>query len=120
LTLIEAMANAQPVVATAVGGVVDLLGEPATDQRSEQYVVCERGLRIASGDPDAFAVGLKRLVDDEPLRRELGDRGLQFVNRYYSKDRLLNDVRSLYDELLKLEPANVKVAAPEPHVESRI
>ena len=27
LTLIEAMANARPVIATAVGGVVDLLGE---------------------------------------------------------------------------------------------
>jgi len=28
LTLIEAMANARPVISTAVGGVVDLLGEP--------------------------------------------------------------------------------------------
>jgi len=28
LTLIEAMANARPVIATSVGGVVDLLGEP--------------------------------------------------------------------------------------------
>ena len=30
LTLIEAMANARPVISTAVGGVVDLLGEPVS------------------------------------------------------------------------------------------
>jgi glycosyltransferase involved in cell wall biosynthesis len=120
LTLIEAMANARPVIATAVGGVVDLLGEPLNDQRSENYTVCERGLRVASGDAEAFSGGLKRLVDDGPLRRELGERGLQFVERQHSMDRLLKDIRGLYDELMKLEPANVQVAVPKPHVESRI
>jgi glycosyltransferase involved in cell wall biosynthesis len=120
LTLIEAMANARPVIATAVGGVVDLLGAPVAEVSSERYLVCERGLRVPSEDAEAFAAGLKRLVDDQPLRRQLGDRGLQFVERDYSKQRLLNDVRVLYDELMKLEPANRKVVTPKPHVESHV
>jgi glycosyltransferase involved in cell wall biosynthesis len=118
LTLIEAMANARPVISTAVGGVVDLLGA-VSSRDAAGYEVCERGISVKSGDAEAFAAGIKRLVDDESLRRELGARGLQFVERNYSKDRLLNDVRSLYDELLQLEPDKVKVPASKPHVESR-
>src|ERR1700742_1849246 len=112
------MANARPVISTAVAAVVDLLGA-ASSRDAAGYEVCDRGISVKSGDAEAFAAGIKRLVNDESLRREPGLRGLQFVERHYSKDRLLNDVRNLYDELLKLEPANVKVPASKPHVESR-
>src|SRR5260370_32868830 len=40
LTLIEAMSNARPIIATAVGGVVDLLG-PAVSAL-DGYTLCER------------------------------------------------------------------------------
>jgi glycosyltransferase involved in cell wall biosynthesis len=120
LTLIEAMANARPVIATAVGGVVDLLGEVTADGGAGGYLLCQRGIRVSPGDAAGFAAGLKRLIDDELLRRQLGDRGQQFVEHGYSKDRLLNDIRSLYDQLIQLEPANMKVPAPKPRVESRV
>ena len=47
LTLIEAMANARPVVATSVGGVVDLLGDVVEDG---PYQVCRRGIAVPAGD----------------------------------------------------------------------
>jgi glycosyltransferase involved in cell wall biosynthesis len=47
----------------------------------------------------AFSDGLARLIEDASLRREIGERGLQFVNSRYSKDRLLDDVRKLYSDL---------------------
>jgi glycosyltransferase involved in cell wall biosynthesis len=87
LTLIEAMANARPVVATSVGGVVDLLGEG-------------RGICVPSGDEEAFAAALGRLAGDRQLQKELGARGLEFVNRVYRKERLIEDIKHLYDELL--------------------
>ena len=101
LTLIEAMANARPVISTAVGGVVDLLGGPLSPNRVASFEVRERGISVPSRDPSAFAEGLDRLVNNAGLRREIGERGLQFVTANYSKDRLLEDMKRLYADLLK-------------------
>ena len=103
LTLIEAMANERPVVATAVGGVVDLLGARLADD--DGYTVCERGISVKSGDVEGFAAGLTRLVQDDDLRKELGRRGREFVARNYAKERLINDISNLYDQLLKAKAA---------------
>jgi glycosyltransferase involved in cell wall biosynthesis len=106
LTLIEAMANERAVIATAVGGVVDLLGEPVSHDESDALmheggaaVLCERGLRVAAGDAEAFCAGLVRLVNDGELRRELGERGRRYTQGQYAKERLLADVRKLYAEM---------------------
>ncbi|HMJ25541.1 MAG TPA: glycosyltransferase, partial [Pyrinomonadaceae bacterium] len=108
LTLIEAMANGRPVIATAVGGVIDLLGTPvASDEEANGYQLCERGVLVASGDADGFAGGLKRLIDDLALRNELGRVGLEFVNRNYSKERLLTDIAELYRDLVAEETGAV-------------
>jgi glycosyltransferase involved in cell wall biosynthesis len=101
LTLIEAMANARACVATAVGGVVDLLGGVAGQElrRPHDWQVCERGLRVRPNDAEAFAEALAHLVADEPLRRALGERGREYVERQYSVGRLLGDVLRLYEGL---------------------
>ena len=107
LTLIEAMANARPVVATAVGGVVDLLGQ--SQRESDGYALCERGISVRTGDAEGFAHALAHLIEDEELRRELGGRGLDFVKQHYAKERLLADVSELYAQLMN--PVTVKTAA---------
>jgi glycosyltransferase involved in cell wall biosynthesis len=101
LTLIEAMANARPVISTAVGGVIDLLGDPVSQDSSQSFEICQRGISVPADDATAFAEGLARLVADAGLRREIGERGLQFVASRYSKDRLIDEIRLLYAELLK-------------------
>ncbi len=117
LTLIEAMANERAVIATAVGGVVDLLGEAAAHDESDALknaggaaVLCERGVRVAAGDEEAFCAGLKRLISDGELRRELGERGRRYVETEYAKERLLADVKKLYAELA---PQSNSVVSPE-------
>ena len=97
LTLIEAMANARPVVATTVGGVVDLLGEVIEDG---PYKVCKRGIGVPAGDVVAFVDALSRIIRDRSLRQELGTRGLEFVEVNYSKERLFEDIKGLYGELM--------------------
>jgi glycosyltransferase involved in cell wall biosynthesis len=99
LSVIEGMANARPVIATGVGGVVDLLGQEV--EAFDGYTICERGIRVRSGDAQGFANGMKRLVDDAALRDELGACGREFVLKNYSKERLLNDIENLYAELLE-------------------
>jgi glycosyltransferase involved in cell wall biosynthesis len=110
LTLIEAMANARVVISTAVGGVVDLLGPPVSSavgndvavsqSPAGRFQICARGISVPPDDAAAFAAGLARLVTDATLRRESGERGLQFVTAQYSKARLLEDVKKLYKDLL--------------------
>src|SRR6185369_11581856 len=90
LTLIEAMANARPIVATSVGGVVDLLGD-------------DRGICVPRGDEEAFAAALIRLARDPEMQKDLGARGLEFVQRVYRKERLVEDIKHLYGELLNQE-----------------
>jgi glycosyltransferase involved in cell wall biosynthesis len=98
LTLIEAMANARPIIATAVGGVRDLLGESI--EGVLPYQECRRGISIESDNEESFAAGLLRLVEDSDLRNELGLRGKEFVERTYPKQRLVEDVKKLYVELM--------------------
>jgi glycosyltransferase involved in cell wall biosynthesis len=100
LTLIEAMATARPVISTAVGGVVDLLGQSLSEGDKGAFVVCERGISVRPDDARGFAAGLAHLATDKSLRREIGERGLQFVLTHYSKERLLADIKNLYAELL--------------------
>lgn len=106
LTLIEAMANACPVISTAVGGVVDLLGR-AVGQNEDRagYTICERGVLTSSSDAEGFARGLAHLIEDEALRRTLGAQGLEFVAQSYPKERLLTDISELYSQLVVSKPS---------------
>ena len=114
LTLIEAMANARAVVATSVGGVVDLLGEPdgpaaaaggggegEDDFSRRGWQVRERGVLVRPRDAEAFRDGLARVAADAELRRSLGERGRRFVEGRYSVTRLVADVGRLYEELAR-------------------
>ena len=108
LTLIEAMLNARPVISTAVGGVVDLVGEIVEPETAAQpYAVCQRGISVRPDSETGLAQGLARLIADVDLSRMLGKRAAEFVARNYSKDRLLEDVSSLYQEVLQTAPLAV-------------
>jgi glycosyltransferase involved in cell wall biosynthesis len=121
LTLIEAMANARPTVATAVGGVVDLLGGVVEWElrRSHPWQVCERGVQVRPGDAEAFAEALEHLVGDEVLRHALGERGREYVERNYSVERLVSDVHGLYEELTGVGARATSSAAPTQGTETR-
>ena len=107
LTLIEAMANERPCVATAVGGVVDLLGGVAQEElrRPHPWQVCERGIQVRPGDPEAFADALAHIVSDPALRHALGERGREYVGHHYSVERLVADVQQLYGRLAGADSA---------------
>lgn len=101
LTLIEAMSCKVPVVATEVGGVVDLMG--ARHERKGSYAVWDHGVTAPSRDVVSFASGLKFLIEREDLRRQMGKRGRLFVRSRLSKDRLISDIKDLYRELLNIK-----------------
>lgn len=107
LTLIEAMANARPVVTTAVGGVVDLLGERAChdfnrgDDENEDFQLYEHGISVRPNDAESFCRALEYIIKEKDKRREMGERGRRFVEQNYSVARLISDIQNLYQELLQ-------------------
>ena len=40
------------------------LGEVVDKDQVDRYSVCQRGISVPSGDADAFAAGLQRLIED--------------------------------------------------------
>ena len=88
LSILEAMAAGLPVVATAVGGVPELVQDGVT------------GLLVPPRDPQALAGAMSRLVKDPALRRRMGEAGRRRVEEHFSFDRMVQQYEDLYRELL--------------------
>ena len=86
--ILEAMAVALPIVATTIGGVVDILEESRT------------GFLIPPDDLDALAASLDRLLRNAPLRADLGCRARNRVVEVFS---LSGDISRLMDLYLALQ-----------------
>ena len=106
LSLIEAMANEKPVISTAVGGVIDLLGE--THSEADGFDICERGIKILANSAEDFCKGLIYLAKNETLRKSLAVKGKEFVEAKYSKERLISDIKKLYRDSVVLEKGSPK------------
>jgi glycosyltransferase involved in cell wall biosynthesis len=98
LSLIEAMACGKPVISTSVGGVVDLLG--SKKKEDDGFDICERGIGTPSNSVDGFVKGLRHLVENDELRREIGFRAKDFALSNFSKERLVGDTKRLYLKLV--------------------
>ncbi|HEV2369348.1 MAG TPA: glycosyltransferase [Acidimicrobiales bacterium] len=88
VSLIEAAACAVPVVATDVGGVATVVEEGKT------------GYLVPAGEPDALAERIGRLLGDRGLRTRMGNTARAEVAPRFGADRLVDDIRALYRELL--------------------
>jgi glycosyltransferase involved in cell wall biosynthesis len=109
LTLLEAMAAGRPVVATEVGGVVDILGERLN--RAGRISTWEHGITAGSGDAAGIAEALDQLIGRPDTSAEMGARSRLYVRACMSRNRLIRDIEALYHELLDLEGAAPEVAA---------
>ncbi|MBW1741101.1 MAG: glycosyltransferase family 4 protein [Deltaproteobacteria bacterium] len=103
VSIIEAMASSVPVISTDAGGVRDLLGMPMPEISQNGFYVLERGILCPQDDPEGFAKGLKYVIQNNRLREEILNSARSFVAHIYSKERLLQDIESIYLELLKYD-----------------
>jgi len=105
VALIEAMAAGRPFVATHVGGVVDLMvGEPAG--QSAGFDVYANGILVPPDAPDALAAALTYLIDRADLRRAMGAVGQAAVLKRFGKERLLDEMETIYGRLLEDDEVN--------------
>ena len=88
VSLIEAMAAGKAVVATRVGGVPDVVEDGKT------------GLLVPPKNPKALADAILRLLNDDDLRRSLGERAGASVYPKYDVSRLVQDMKDFYLSLI--------------------
>lgn len=96
---IEAMAAGLPVIASAVGGLLDLI-EPS-----------RTGLLVPAADAEALAAALRRLHDDPERAAAMGAEARRDVLSRFSFDRMVTAFEDLYEsELNRREPVSTEAA----------
>jgi len=84
VVLIEALSFRRPVVASAVGGIVDVIHDGETG-----YLVPEK-------DSQALAAKIVQSLQNRAESEKLAKQGYQHVQRYYSWDRIIDRTEELY------------------------
>jgi glycosyltransferase involved in cell wall biosynthesis len=91
-TVLEAMASATPVVATAHGGAPEMVQDGVT------------GLLVRSGDAEAMAFAIIRLLRDPAMRSRMGEAGRDRVTREFSPAAFSAAYLRVYRELARGQP----------------
>lgn len=84
----EAMARGRPVIATAVGGLLDAVEDGVT------------GLRVAPRDPRALRAAIDRLLGDAELRRRLGAAAREAAGERFSWEAATQATLTAYEDAL--------------------
>jgi glycosyltransferase involved in cell wall biosynthesis len=99
--LIEAMACEVPVLGSDSGEIPNVVGEG--------------GLIFPEGNAEELAKLIKRLLEDAEYRRELGRAGRQRVLDNYTQERVAQQTRDVYLDILN--PGREKSPAAEASVQ---
>jgi glycosyltransferase involved in cell wall biosynthesis len=86
-SLIEAMAAGRPVVATPVGGMIDVVVDNVT------------GILVPVDDPAPLIGALQMLEADPLLRTRLGEAGREAVRMRFHQDIIIEKLSALYEML---------------------
>jgi glycosyltransferase involved in cell wall biosynthesis/phosphoheptose isomerase len=86
---LEAMACGVPVVASAVGGMIDSVVDGVT------------GVHVPPRDPDRLADALVRLLDDPVRRAEYARAGASRARRLYDWERVATQTLDVYEALAR-------------------
>jgi glycosyltransferase involved in cell wall biosynthesis len=90
----EALINERPVIASAVGGIVDVIKHKST------------GLLVPERSETALARAILRLLEDRLLARQLGRAGRHFAERHFNRRRIAGDLEKLFYDTIGTMPAS--------------
>jgi glycosyltransferase involved in cell wall biosynthesis len=90
LTLLEALARARPVIASAVGGIPEVIGDGV------------EGRLVPAGDVTALADALESFHRRPDIAQRMGREGARRVRESYTWARVVEAFEGVYDEALGL------------------
>jgi D-inositol-3-phosphate glycosyltransferase len=99
MVALEAMATGTPVIASAVGGLADLVQHGET------------GLTVPPRDPEALAAGMDELLSNSEFRHRLGRQASLYARRYDWAQIVRRMVDEVYAPLIQL--SNSPPALPQ-------
>ena len=88
LSVVEAMAAGVPLVASAIGGIPELVEDGVT------------GLLVPPGDPAALAAAIRQLLDDSALRARLSAAAQASARTRFGLDRVADELAAVLRPLL--------------------
>jgi glycosyltransferase involved in cell wall biosynthesis len=88
IALIEAMAVGLPVIGTNLGGIPEVIEDG------------ENGFIVSPRSSEQLAEALKKLVNDQALRTNMGRRGRQIYEEKFTMPKMIKQIETLYDQLL--------------------
>jgi glycosyltransferase involved in cell wall biosynthesis len=88
-SLLEAMAMCKPIIATAVGGMPELIKNGVN------------GILVPPRDPDTLAAAIKTLIENRYLATKMGQAARNFVLNNYDIKEITQKWQSLYLSILK-------------------
>jgi glycosyltransferase involved in cell wall biosynthesis/peptidoglycan/xylan/chitin deacetylase (PgdA/CDA1 family) len=95
-SIMEAMASGLPVVASAVGGIPELVMDGRT------------GRLVPPGKPDALADALLSVLDDPERAADFGRAGRRVIAETYSFDRMVGQFETLYEREFEVRRAEAQ------------
>jgi glycosyltransferase involved in cell wall biosynthesis len=90
LVLLEAMSQGLPIIATNAGGVPEIIADGVN------------GLLIPAKDEKGLSDALATLIEDESLRRRLGQQGYQDVREKFSLTKHLQALERHFDDIISM------------------
>jgi len=106
--LLEAMATALPVVATAVGGNPEVVSAEMT------------GVLVPPDDVNTMAEAMQRLVESPTLATQLGVAARRRVEECYGARAMVRRLEAVYAAVAAASPAVVTTAAPNGAIDSEV
>jgi glycosyltransferase involved in cell wall biosynthesis len=88
VAVLEAMSSKLPVVASAVGGLPEIIQDGIT------------GRLVPPADPEALASCLRPMLLNLSESRRMGEAGAIRVSEHFSSQRMVDEISKVYDELL--------------------
>lgn len=87
LALLEAMKYGLPVVATRVGGIVEVVDDGIT------------GILVEDGDASALANAIQTVLSDTDKAKEMGEAGRRRIATYFAADDMIAKTLAVYSEV---------------------
>lgn len=90
MVIIEAMATANPIVATNVGGVPEVVVDGKT------------GFLVEKQNPEEMANAIIKLIEDAELRIQMGKAGRKRYEEFYTEDKAIDSMLRVFQKTIDI------------------